>query len=307
MTHAVFFSWQSDLPETRNTVQGALERAVRNLNTARSLEVELRVDQDAGGIAGWPEITQTILKKIEQCEIVVADITPVTGIHSGYRLSPNPNVMLELGYALATGLGRTRIICVVNSVYLPQGDLKHLPFDVRGSRPLTFSLSDRATRGVVAGQEDPVGNSERANLSKRLERALDTVLNAIQVDRANRLLNLTPHLVTDKLERFQVVIEAGSLAPFEATYSITEPSGNLLSGFMLHPARLAPDGVNPVRFRSETLKPLTPGNDIYVLSGRVGHVPTEGNPVPLSHPFEVRYQVAGDGLTEIHRVQIPVH
>ena len=140
MTNTIFFSWQSDLGETRNVIWSALNKAVRNLNRDVALEeASLRVDQDTESVAGWPEITSAILDKIEQCEVFVADITPINGPQSSFRLTPNPNVLFELGYALATGLGRTRIICVVNTAYLPDRDLKELPFDVRGSRPIHFA------------------------------------------------------------------------------------------------------------------------------------------------------------------------
>ena len=67
---------------------------------------------------------------------------------------PNPNVLLELGNALATGRGRTRITCVVNTAYLPDGDIKELPFDLWGSRPLAFSLENAYFRQDTKGQEN---------------------------------------------------------------------------------------------------------------------------------------------------------
>ncbi len=76
MTNTVFFSWQSDLYETRTVVQGALRKAITNLNRDLALEEALRLDEDTSGVAGWPEITSTLLGKIDQCEVFVADITP---------------------------------------------------------------------------------------------------------------------------------------------------------------------------------------------------------------------------------------
>ena len=169
MSSTVFFSWQSDLCETRNVIRVALDRAIRHLNRGVILEESLRVDEDTASVAGWPEITSAILEKIERCEVFVADITPINGPCSDFRLTPNPNVLFELGYALATGMGRTRIICVVNTAYLPQSDLKELPFDVRGSRPLLFSLEDPASRGTIQGQEDPVRTEVRNDLIRNLQ------------------------------------------------------------------------------------------------------------------------------------------
>ena len=101
MTGTVFFSWQSDLPETRSTIFWALEWAVRDLDRRGTLDEALRVDQDTDKVAGWPDIAATILEKIEGCELFVADLTPINGPDPEARLTPNPNVMLELGYALA--------------------------------------------------------------------------------------------------------------------------------------------------------------------------------------------------------------
>ena len=156
VAETIFFSWQSDLGETRNVVSTALDRAVGSLSRDVELEEALRVDEDTAGVTGWPEITSTILEKIERCEVFVADITPINSLGCNSRPTPNPNVMFELGYALATGLGRSRIICVVNAAFLPNSDLKELPFDVRGSRPLSFSLQDPVIRGTTKGAEDPV-------------------------------------------------------------------------------------------------------------------------------------------------------
>ena len=153
MMGTVFYSWQSDIGETRSVIQASVEKAVNNLN--RDYSVEMRLDQDTAGVAGWPEITEAILEKIEQCDVFVADITPINGPHSDFRLTPNPNVMLELGYALATGYGRMRIGCIVNADYLPNGDVKELPFDVRGARPVILSLPDPSSRDVEKGEADP--------------------------------------------------------------------------------------------------------------------------------------------------------
>ena len=307
MTNNIFFSWQSDLGETRNVIWAALDKAVRSVNSGVALEEAMRVDQDTDGVAGWPEITSSILEKIERCEVFVADITPINGPQSSFRLTPNPNVLFELGYALATGLGRTRIICVVNSAYLPGGDLKELPFDVRGSRPLAFALEDPASRGSIIGQEDSVRIIARGDLTKNLERSLIETFNAIGAERANRILDVTPHLATDNLEKFHVILDVKTHVPFQVEYLVKEPSGTVLSGLMMRPASVDPKGKTRVRFTATTLKPLKPGNDVYVLSGTVAHVQSEKRPVPLFHPFEVHYQTLGKTLVEITRQQPPPH
>ena len=315
MPDTIFYSWQSDLQETRNVIRGALDRAVRNLNRSPDLEEAIRVDQDTDGVVGWPDITASILSKIDQCEVFVADLTPINGPTSDFRLTPNPNVLLELGYALATGLGRLRIICVVNSAYLEDGDLKELPFDVRGSRPMVFSLAAPEKRGSVKGQADVARTEARDALADRLESSLRETLDAIQAERAGRILDVTPHVATENLERFQVLFEVKTTVPFQVSYFVKEPSGSVLSGLMMSPVQVDPkntpvdDLLNRrfVRFSELTLKPLKQGNDIYVLAGNVAHLPTGENPVPKFHPFEVRYRAVGSRLIEVSRQQPPPH
>ena len=307
VSNTVFFSWQSDLSETRNIIRTALDRAVRNLNRTIVLEEVLRVDEDTVGVAGWPEITSAILDKIERCEVFVADITPINGPHSDFRLTPNPNVLFELGYALATGMGRKRIICIVNASYLPGGDLKELPFDVRGSRPLSFSLEDPMIRGTVEGQVDPVRMQVRNDLTRSLQRSLSDTFDAISLERESRILDVTPHLATDKVEEFQVVLDLKTPVPFQVDYLVKEPSGTVLSALMMGPTSVDPEKHTKVRFPVFTLKSLTPGNDVYVLSGRVAHVQSNERPVPQFHPFEVSYRSTGMVLQEIGRQQPPAH
>ncbi|MDE0268333.1 MAG: hypothetical protein OXI96_04765 [Acidimicrobiaceae bacterium] len=148
--NTVFYSWQSYLPETKEIIHWALEKAIQNVNRELILDDALRLDQDTQNVPGWPEITSIILDKITECEIFVADITPINGPLSESKLTPNPNVLLELGYALETGSGRTPIICVINTHYLPDNDLGRLPFDLRANRSAQFVLEDPAHRSTTS-------------------------------------------------------------------------------------------------------------------------------------------------------------
>ncbi len=199
----VFYSWQSDLPETRGVIQWALNKATKSLNHDLDLDEPLRVDQDTEGVAGWPDITSALFDKIDRCEVFVADITPINGPNSDFRITPNPNVLLELGYALGTGFGRTRIICVINTHYLPNGDLRELPFDLRGSRPVQFTLEDPARRGVESGQEDPMRARARNDLTARLEASLLEVVEAV---RGRRLASEVDEIEDDLTPESRLVL-----------------------------------------------------------------------------------------------------
>jgi hypothetical protein len=162
----VFYSWQSDLDAstTRNLIRKAIQRAVRTVSSGVAVADSPRLDQDTKGIAGTPAITQTIFHKIESSAVFVADVTIVCRHSAPQREEkgfPNPNVMLELGYAAAT-IGWDRIILVMNAEF---GNPQLLPFDLRNRRfPLQFHASN--------------GNDERllARMAESLEEAISVCL-----------------------------------------------------------------------------------------------------------------------------------
>ena len=162
-------------------------------------------------------------------------------------------------------------------------------------------------RGATRGQQDSLRTNIRNELTKVLTRSLAETLGAITQERASRVLDVTPHLATDNLERFQVVLDVKTPVPFQVKYLVKEPSGAVLSGIMMGPARLDPADKSKLRFPAETLKALNPGNNVYVLSGEIAHLPSEERPVPQFYPFEVRYRSAGKELLEISRQQPPAH
>lgn len=139
MKYTIFYSWQSDLPNDTNFdfIEEALEAAISEIKTNDKFELEPSVDRDTQGIPGAPNISQTLLEKIKDCNAFVADISIVTGDKSvRKRLSPNPNVLIELGYAVAL-LGWEKIVLVCNTEY---GDGEDLPFDIRQHRKISYSL-----------------------------------------------------------------------------------------------------------------------------------------------------------------------
>lgn len=137
----IFYSWQSDLPssDTRNVIEGGIKDAVKLLRDT----VDIEPDRDTKGKTGSPDISQTIFSKIDECDIFVADVTAVTKIEkvdkdgrTRVKNIPNPNVMLELGYAVQV-LGWENVICVLNSDY---GSVEDMPFDIQKRRLTPFSL-----------------------------------------------------------------------------------------------------------------------------------------------------------------------
>lgn len=149
----IFYSWQSDLDGkvNRSFIEQALEKAIKGLRQ-QALGLDFTLDRDTLGNPGAPDILQTILAKIDGAVAVVADVSLVTAAAAGdkRRRSPNPNVLFELGYAVAR-LGWDAVLPVHN---LATGSIKDLPFDIRSHNVITYEMpsSDKeAQRKLLAG------------------------------------------------------------------------------------------------------------------------------------------------------------
>lgn len=166
MKRTVFYIWQSDLGSAnRNFIQRALEDAAKAIKTDDTLDIEPSIDRDTAGVPGSPEIAKTIFEKIADADVVVADVS-IINRESGGRPSPNPNVLIEAGYALSA-IGHERIILVFNTAF---GKVEDLPFDLRPRRVTKYHIpQDAADR-----------SAERKKLQRSLEEALKAILPGIK-------------------------------------------------------------------------------------------------------------------------------
>jgi hypothetical protein len=167
----IFYSWQSDRhpKEGRNLIEQALKTAVDRIAEDTTVEEAIRedlaVDKDTKGVPGSPPLFETILKKIDRASVFVADLT-ICGTRSNGRPTPNPNVLIEYGWALKS-LGHYQIIGVMNAAHGAPGaasmvfDLAHIRF------PITYNVPDDAP--------DSSRQLAREQLAKDLEGALKTV------------------------------------------------------------------------------------------------------------------------------------
>lgn len=73
--------------------------------------------------------------EIDSADILIADVTIINGGYAG-RKTPNPNVMIELGYAIKS-LGWDRIILLYDKDF---GEIEELPFDINHRRITSFTL-----------------------------------------------------------------------------------------------------------------------------------------------------------------------
>ncbi|WP_457309521.1 hypothetical protein [Sphingomonas sp. UYAg733] len=171
----LFYSWQSDRDSKlcRNFIEGALEAAKERIETERG--VVLAIDRDTKGVAGTPPITPTILRKIDACDIFVADMTfvgraenDVAGTGAG-KLMPNPNVMFEYGYARHV-LDDEQILLAFNAAF---GSFKELPFDLAlMRRPTEYS----AAPGIADGARRNARDAYADLLVDHLGQIIDFVL-----------------------------------------------------------------------------------------------------------------------------------
>lgn len=150
----IFWSWQSDTPGKtgRHFIRQALLEAIKELKEIEDIEEpnerankdSLHLDHDRQGVAGSPDLVRTIFQKIDASVVFVADITPVSVIpprkvgdeEIKEKRNMNPNVAIELGYALR--VLEDNFLMVLNTHY---GDRQFIPFDLasRGG-PIMFCL-----------------------------------------------------------------------------------------------------------------------------------------------------------------------
>ena len=227
----IFYSWQSDLPgnETRNIIQDGIKDAVRLLRDT----VDIEADRDTKGEYGSPDIANTIFSKIDDCDIFVADVSAVCkyevtdkdgNVKTKYM--PNPNVMLELGYATHV-VGWDNVICVLNEDY---GAPEDMPFEI-ASRTLTpFSLKDgsskvdakRFIKSVIQETvEHILENGKRVKsgfadlrLGCYVDGAVSNLVHPIEISKSVSFLE----------HRGQIINECLSLVEQIKSMKITEPS-----------------------------------------------------------------------------------
>ncbi|HQU08208.1 MAG: hypothetical protein B7X04_04340 [Parcubacteria group bacterium 21-54-25] len=156
MAKTVFFSWQADTPNRANRafLKEILEDVCMEIASDTTLDEAMRdveVDSDTQGVAGQPPIAETILKKIDEAAVFVADMT-FTGTRMDDRPTPNPNVLIEYGWALKA-LGNGRVVCVMNIAY-GEPSAHTLPFDLAHLRwPIRYNLPEGASAEVKAQEK----------------------------------------------------------------------------------------------------------------------------------------------------------
>jgi hypothetical protein len=151
----IFYSWQSDIDRKINNsfILFALRKAVEKIKKEANLDII--IDQATRDEPGTPDITNTIFKKIDECAIFVADISFING-RTAKRRTPNPNVLIELGYAIKK-LGFEKIILIFNNEF---GKVEKLPFDINHRRLMQYKFNASMDRKVALNNlAEDLGNA----------------------------------------------------------------------------------------------------------------------------------------------------
>lgn len=133
MKYFIFFSWQSDTESkyNRSYIKGLLNDLAASIP-----DCSIEIKESVGDSAGSPNIVDKVISEIDNCNIFVCDVTPITTYNN--KKLPNPNVLFELGYAVCH-LGWERIICIANESY---GAISDMPFDIRQNRISKYKYNE---------------------------------------------------------------------------------------------------------------------------------------------------------------------
>jgi hypothetical protein len=224
----LFFSWQSDRVESKKIIQAELQKATKRLVADG---IVLYVDQDTRDRIGIEKIETSVLQKICDCDIFIADLTPVTEVNVGKddnfkrnKLMPNSNVMYEYGFAVGVK-GMNRMIAVAN---LKEGELiEQLPFDInhdtiisfnveKGKQISLYSLIKRLSDEVIA---------ERNQKKKQYESQVFFTLNNEQFERI---------IIHPQYKRIQYVRESNLNLATQPQPSTLMSTMELLSTYVNH-------------------------------------------------------------------------
>jgi hypothetical protein len=168
----VFYAWQSDLPETANRylLRDALRDAAKRLKGKLPREFsEVVIDEATRNLPGSPNIPAAIQQKILAADAVVCDVSTVLRSAGGAkeRAAPNPNVVFELGFAVANH-GWERTVMLLNEEH---GSFDDLPFDFDRHRAGSFRC---------AAPDDQDGNSAATQLAEARSRVSETAYLALR-------------------------------------------------------------------------------------------------------------------------------
>jgi len=193
LKRTIFYSWQSDLPNKTNWgfIEDCIVSSTKELKKIQPVPININIDRATREETGSPDITESIFSKISNSSVFIADISIVNNfwLNKKGRKTPNPNVLIELGYAART-IGWEKIICIFNTDY---GKLSDLPFDLRNRRIMPYSLKNKIKPDVKKGLSNQIKKSIIEMQSKGI--LTDKILDFLKKEIDQEMLMLISHLV----------------------------------------------------------------------------------------------------------------
>jgi hypothetical protein len=202
----LFYSWQSDIDKDTNL------NAIRNSLRLCCTEVEnqipnlnINLEEATSNLPGSPNIPYSIIEKISNSDIFVCDITTINSeCICNVKRTPNPNVLIELGFAIST-LGWNRIILLYNTNYGKFPD--DLPFDIDRHRATNYAVSNKADKQGKDKLTETLIIAVKLIIEKNPQKSNEiNNLSAEELKRKNDIEQLTRFLNSIHIETFDYFI-----------------------------------------------------------------------------------------------------
>ena len=182
MKVSIFYSWQSDLSGKTNRyfIEDAIKKSLKEIN--KDNRIVACIDRDTKDELGSPDIRSSIFHKINHSKFFVCDVS------LNDNRVPNPNVLIELGYAIKV-LGWSKIICLFNS---QTGNIEDLPFDINHNRvtPYNPELPDAKNKLAEIVSINVNDLFRRGKLYNPIEDHLKKKIDYIVLQIARNIVNL---------------------------------------------------------------------------------------------------------------------
>lgn len=213
----IFYSWQSDILSKLNRalIESAIKKAVSNISDSTEPKLSIEIDQDARDKSGSPDLASELFRKIRNADIFIGDVSIVgqIGRKDKPRHVPNPNVMIEHGYALSKH-GQERVLAICNSWH---GTPEDLPFDIRHRRVIQYRATSRE-KNLEQIQE---------NLSGQIERELRPIIATITTQQTeegsfSKLLDKLQKYIDSGASGYESTLRQFWKGYFESITSISE-------------------------------------------------------------------------------------
>ena len=137
----IFWAWQSDYGNSRNQIERVLESIVAEAQKDWRPVARISITTASAAGDGAIKIDAALLMKIRKAQIFVGDITAVLKWKG--RLHPNPNVLIETGYALASKDAEQVFLIAQDrdpaTIEGDEGGNPQFPFDIAPNRRIGYT------------------------------------------------------------------------------------------------------------------------------------------------------------------------